>query len=151
MTVSRPPAPSSNLVKPTSETRFHIDYEWWKRSGQDLRLYMMGHLCEEHREAFAASAEAENPVLDWIDPVSGQVTRVGRLTYALLSHCSQQPDYIVERTSMVDAVFRTLLAAGNRAMTPVELAERTGRSADTILRTLSGKTIYKGLRPVLDE
>lgn len=151
LTVSKPPAPSSNLVRPTSETRFHIDYEWWQRSGQDLRFYMMSHLCEEHRQALTASAEADIPVLDWIDPVSGQVVRVGHLTYALLVHCSQQPDYITERTSLVDAVFRTLLAAGNRPMTPIEMAERTGRSADTILRTLSGKTIYKGLRPVLDE
>lgn len=149
--MSRPPAPSSNLVKPTSETRFHIDYEWWERSGQDLRLYMMGHLCEAHRETFTTTPDADSPVLDWVDPVSGQVTRVGRLTYALLTHCSQQPDYITERTSLVDAVFRTLLAAGNRPMTPVEMAERTGRTADMILRTLSGKTIYKGLRPVFDE
>jgi hypothetical protein len=149
--VTRPPAPSSNLVRPTSETRFHIDFEWWQRAGQDLRLYMMGHLCETHRQEFAAPSDADDPGLDWIDPVSGQVTRVGRLNYALLTHCSQQSDYIAERTSLVDAVFRTLLAAGNRPMTPVEMAERTGRSADTVLRTLSGKTIYKGLRPVLDE
>jgi hypothetical protein len=112
---------------------------------------MMGHLCETHRQEFAASSDADDPGQDWIDPVSGQVTRVGGLTYALLTHCSQQPDYITERTSLVDAVFRILLAAGNRPMTPVEMAERTGRSPDTVLRTLSGKTIYKGLRPVLDE
>jgi hypothetical protein len=149
--VSRPPAPSSNLTRLTLDTRFHIDYEWWQRSGHDLRLYMIGHLCEEHRAKFAGVAENDSAVVDWVDPVTGQISRVNQMTYTLLEHCSRQPDYMTERTSLIDAVFRTLLAASNRPMTSVELAERTERSADTILRTLSGRTIYKGLRPVLDE
>ncbi|MBN1312492.1 MAG: hypothetical protein JXB30_13840 [Anaerolineae bacterium] len=148
--MSRPSAPASNLTKPSPETLFHIDYEWWERSGQDLRLYMVGHLCERHREEFAAHSDEHETVVDWVDPLTAQVRRVDRLNYVLLDHCSRQPDYITERTSLVDAVFRTLLAAGNRPMTPIELAERTGRPANKILRTLSGRTIYKGLRPLLE-
>jgi hypothetical protein len=148
--VSRLPAPSSSLTKLTLETLFRIDYDWWERSDQDLRLYMIGHLCEEHRAEFSGASE-EEIIVDWADPVTGQISRVNRMTYTLLQHCSRQPDYVTERTSLIDAVFRTLLAAGNRPMTCVELAERTDRSADTILRTLSGRTVYKGLRPILDE
>jgi hypothetical protein len=33
-------------------------------------------------------------------------------------------------------------------MTPRELGEYTGRSATTILKTLSGGQIYKGIRPI---
>ncbi|MBN1428758.1 MAG: hypothetical protein JXB07_10255 [Anaerolineae bacterium] len=146
--VSKPPAPTSSLTKPSLETFFHIDYEWWQRAGQDLRLYMIGHLCEQHREQFAVPSKDADSVVDWVDPWTGQVSQANPMTYVLLSHCSRQPDYITERTSLVDAVFRTLLAAGNRPMTPVELAERTERSANTILRTLSGRTIYKGLCPI---
>jgi hypothetical protein len=145
--VSRPTVPSSSYVKPTLDTYFHIDYDWWERSNQDLNLYLEGHLCEEHRKVFAGEDWGDEAV-DWIEPETGLVSQVDRLTYTLLSHCSQQPDYITERTSLVDAVFRTLLAAGNRPMTPVELAERIGRPADVILRTLSGRKVYKGLRPV---
>jgi hypothetical protein len=111
---------------------------------------MIEHLCPEHREQFA-SARVGRASVEWIDPKTGQVVRVDPLHYALLTHCSRQPDYISERTSLVDAVFRALLAVGNRPTTPVELAERTGRSAETILRTLSGDTIYRGLRPYAGE
>ncbi len=141
----RPTVPS-NLVRPTLETPFYIDYEWWARSSRDLELYMTEHLCDTHRQELTAAKSATNG-LDWIDPETGQVRQVDAVNYALLTHCSLQPDYITERTSLVDAVFRALLASGNRPMTPVELADRTHRSADTILRTLSGEKIYRGLRP----
>lgn len=107
---------------------------------------MAQHLCAEHRDS---AAELKGGERDWIDLSTGQVLRVDELQYTLLTHCSLEADYITERTSLVDAVFRALLAGGNRPMTPLELAERTGRSADTILRTLSGDVIYRGLRPAI--
>lgn len=147
----RPQIPSVTFSKPTLETRFHIDYEWWKRSNQDLNLYLREHFCDEHRAVFPSDGLASlERNIDWIDPETAVVTRVDPVIYLLLSHCSQMPDYISERTSLVDAVFRALLAASNRPMTPVELARRTGRPADTILKTLSGRVVYKGLRPVSD-
>jgi predicted transcriptional regulator len=42
------------------------------------------------------------------------------------------------------------LANDNTPMTIRDLAERTGRPAETILRTLGGTRVYKGLRPTLD-
>jgi hypothetical protein len=146
--VPRPTAPS-NLVRPTQNTPFHIDYDWWAKSQSDLESYMAQHLCPEHRESFAGGAPSKGKI-DWIDPLTGLVHRADQLEYTLLSHCSLQPDFITERTALVDAVFRALIAAGNRPMTPVELAERTSRSADTILRTLSGDVIYRGLRPFIE-
>ena len=146
---SRPRVPSpTNLTRPTLETRFHIDYDWWERSGQELRLYLLQHLCEEHRHEFAIETP-DDVIVDWIDPHNGRVTRVDRLYYTLLTHCSQDPEYVTERTALVDAVFRVLLLAGNLPMNASELAQRTGRSPEMILRTLSGKTVYKGLRPVM--
>lgn len=141
----RPSVPS-NLVRPTLDTLFHIDYGWWESAGRDLDLYMSQHLCDEHRAELGDHPD-KSTRLDWVDPATGQVLRVDKVQYTLLTHCSLQPDYVTERTSLVDGVFRALLAVGNRPMTPVELAERTSRSADTILRTLSGDEVYRGLRP----
>ena len=146
----RPTIPSAGFIKPTLDTRFHIDYEWWERSSKDLQTYMNQHLCEEHRRMLAEDADAEE-IVDWIDSETGQISRVNKVVYTLLSHCCHQPDYITERTSLIDAVFRALIAVGNRPLTPVRLAERVGRPADTILRTLSGQTIYNGIRPVEEE
>ncbi len=131
-------------------TQFHIDYDWWVRSSSDLQLYLSQHLCEQHREELLA-AEDISLLRDWIDPETGLVLRVNGLHYALLTHCSIQSDYITDRMSLVDAVFRAFLARGNHPMTPIELAERTGRAAATILKTLSGEETYRGLRPYVSE
>jgi hypothetical protein len=50
----------------------------------------------------------------------------------------------------VDAVFRLFLANGNLPMTPVELADRLGRQPMTVLKLLSGRRVYKGLRPCME-
>ena len=55
-----------------------------------------------------------------------------------------------QNMALVDSVFRILLSNGNRPTTPEELGEILNRPASTILRTLSGVRVYKGIRPVLD-
>jgi len=147
--MSRPKVLASNLAKPTFDTKFQIDYEWWDKSGQELGIYLAEHLCDNHRMTLGQTT-IPLVVVDWVDRQNGQVIPQTSLMYFLLSHCSQRPDYITERTALVDAVFRVLLANGNRPMTPRELATISGRSPDMILRTLSGRTIYKGIRPVTE-
>ena len=60
---------------------------------------------------------------------------------------AEDPNFINPHTSLVDSIFRVFLANGNLAMSPRELAEETERSAATILKTLSGGQVYKGIRP----
>jgi hypothetical protein len=50
---------------------------------------------------------------------------------------------------LVDAVLRVFLANGNTPQTPRELGEKLGRRPETILRTLSGRQVYKGIRPYI--
>lgn len=140
-----PPAPS-RLAKPTLTTRFHIDFDWWQRQDRELRVYLRSHLCPEHQAMYAGEDDAGTT--DWVDPETAEVRRVDSLQQVLRSHCSQQPDYLTEHTSLVDAVFRVFLANGNQPLTPVELGERIHRSPATILRTLVGQRVYKGLRPL---
>ena len=139
---------ASKRIKPTLDTRFHIDYEWWEREVRDLRVNLFSHLAPEQREFFSENRDIEE--MDWVDPVTAEVTRVDALQRALME-ASQQPDFISHRTSLVDAVFRVFLANNNTPLTPTELGERIGRDPRTILRTLSGTTVYKGLRPYIDD
>ncbi len=136
------------LVKPTLNTPFHISHEWWKRADRDLRVELRSHLCAEHRAVYADHFDTE--VIDWIDLRTAEVTRVDGLQHVIREHCSRQPSYLDERVSIVDAVFRVFLSNGNEPLSPRHLADMIGRPADTILRTLSGRTVYKGLRPVMD-
>jgi len=48
---------------------------------------------------------------------------------------------------VVDSIFRVFLANGNEPQSPRSLAERIGRPASLILKTLSGGRVYKGIRP----
>jgi hypothetical protein len=134
-----------SLVKPTLDTPFHIDFDWWKQHDNNWRVYLHSCLCIEHQAAF--SEYEETVYIDWVDPETAEVQRVDALQNLLITHCAKQPDFVTINTSMVDAVFRLFLADGNAPLTPIELSKKTGKSADTILRTLAGPIVYKGLRP----
>jgi hypothetical protein len=135
-----------SLVKPTTETPFHIDFDWWKQQDKDWRIFLNGYLCNEHQTAF--SSHSENAWIDWVDPETAEVTRVDGLLHTLITHCARQPSFVTGNTSLVDSVFRVLLANSNLPMTPQQLGDMTARSPETILRTLSSGVIYKGMRPL---
>jgi hypothetical protein len=136
------------MIKPTLATRFHIDYDWWGRNEREWRVYLLSHLCAEHRAALESLSDQSR--IDWIDPVSAEVRSIDGIQHALVSHCSLQPDYIGPHTTLVDAVFRVFLANGNTPLSVAEIAQIINRPATTMLRTLSGNRVYKGIRPVLD-
>jgi len=141
---------NTQLIKPTLKTPFHIDYNWWERESRELRIYLRSHLCAEHRVSYE-SAEDTGQV-DWVDPETAEVQQLDGLQLALRSHCAKLPNYIEPHTSLVDAIFRVFLANGNTPLSSVQIAERISRpnQAQTILRTLSGGRVYKGLRPYLE-
>ncbi len=144
--VSNLAQPANARVKPTLDTKFHIDYLWWEREGRDLRAYLITHLPPEQRSTFTeASSDSESPT-DWIDPDTAEVRRVNGLQLAL-QQAAGRADYITDHTTLVDAVFRVFLANGNKPLSPIELGERLNRPPMTVLRTLAGREIYKGLRP----
>jgi hypothetical protein len=136
----------TSRVRPGLSTPFHIDREWWERAGRELEVYLRDHLCPEHQRQYDESGPG--PTVDHVDPRTGEVSVVDRFQHLLIAHCSQQAGYVTPQMTLINAIFRTFLANGNLPQTPEELAERTGRSPQMILRTLSGPRIYKGIRPV---
>jgi hypothetical protein len=133
--------------KPDLDTKFHIDFDWWKKTGRDFRVHLRSNLCSECQEMYGSSMAAEE--IDWIDPDTAEVKRVDGLWHALRTHCSQQPNYITDRTPIVAAVFKTFLANDNTPLSAVELHKRIGkRTPEIILRTIGGYTVYNGIKPV---
>ena len=135
----------SSIIKPSVNTPFHIDFEWWKKNERDWHVYLRSLLCAEHQETFASVEEGES--IDWVDPQTAEVKPVEGIQNALMTHCVKQPDFLTEQTAMVEAVFRLFLTNGNIPMTAQELGGKLHRPPDTILRTLAGPRVYKGLRP----
>ena len=71
------------------------------------------------------------------------------LQNTLITHCAKQPGFITEHTAIVDALFRIFLSNGNEPLSPLQLGERLGRPPVTILNLLSGRQVYRGIRPIL--
>ncbi len=134
-----------SLLKPSVKTPFHIDFDWWKQNERDWHVFLRSLLCTEHQEAFAEVDEGE--LIDWVDPDTAEVRQVDGLQHALMSHCALQPDFSGQGTAMVEAVFRLFLVNGNTPMSAEEISTKLGRPADTILRTIAGPRVYRGLRP----
>lgn len=134
-----------SLLKPTVKTPFHIDFDWWKQNERDWHVFLRSLLCHEHQEAFANVEEGQ--MIDWVDPETGEVKPVDGIQNALMTHCALQPEFVSAQTAIVEAVFRTFLVNGNLPMSAEELARKLNRPADTILRTLTGPRVYRGLRP----
>ncbi len=134
-----------SLVKPNIDTPFHIDFDWWQQNDRDWRVYLRSLMCAEHQEVF--TDWRDGAMLDWIDPETAEVKVVDGLQHTLMSHCALAPDFLTERTSLVESVFRLFLINGNQPMSSHELSQELGRPEITILKTLAGLRVYRGLRP----
>ncbi len=134
-----------SLIKPTLQTPFHIDFDWWRSNDNNWHVALQSLLCSEHQQAFAGLPEGQ--MIDWVDPETAEVRPLDGIQNTLITHCAQQPGFLDEHTALVDAIFRLLLVNGNMPMSVEELGARLNRPADTILKTIAGPRVYKGLRP----
>jgi hypothetical protein len=136
-----------SLLKPTLQTPFHIDFEWWQANDNNWHVALESLLCPEHQAAFADLPEGQ--MIDWVDPETAEVRQLDGLQNTLLAHCAQQPGFLDEHTALVEAVFRLMLTNGNTPMSVEELSRQLNRPGDLILKTIAGARIYKGLRPFI--
>ena len=134
-----------SLIKPTLDTPYHIDFEWWKSHDNDWRIFLKNCLCPEHQAAF--ENQPESGMIDWIDPETAQISQVDGLQSTLMTHCAKLDGFLTTNTAMIDAIFRVFLSNGNLPLSPNEHSEKIGKPAETILRTISGIQVYKGIRP----
>lgn len=135
------------LVKPTLQTPFHIDFEWWKQNDRSWQVYIQNYLPEDIQESLAEAGEDQR--IDIVDVQTAEVHQVDALQHLLITHYANRDDFITETTSFTESIFRLLLANGNAPLTPQELGEKLGRDPRMVLQTLSGPRVYKGIRPVL--
>jgi hypothetical protein len=138
----------TSRVKPSVETRFHIDFNWWQLRDRDWRVFLQSLLCQEHQKAFSELPNGH--LVDFVDPLTAEVQQVDGLQHVLITHCAKLEGFISPHTTLVDAIFRIFLANGNIPMTPLELSQLSNRPSDLILRVLTGERIYRGLRPILE-
>lgn len=148
--MSRQPRPQVKLpiVRQHDEnSKFYIDFDWWKQSGLELKSYLSSRLNIQAD----ISLNSEIEVIDVVDAKTGEVRRVDGFQYVLQKYFKQMPEDFVRRAALVDAVFCVLLGNANQPMAAKEISERVHRPVDTVLKTLSGSTIYQGIRPLYED
>lgn len=107
--------------RPSLETKFYIDHDWWPSSGKDLRVAVRGQLCRDCQARFPDHRNLE--AVDWVDPETAEVVRTDALLQTLRSDCAHKPDFISNANSIATNAFRIFLLNGNQPLTPVQLAQ----------------------------
>ena len=54
-----PEGKRTTLIKPSTTTPFHIDFDWWQANERDWHVYLRSLLCVEHQEAFVSGQNHE--------------------------------------------------------------------------------------------
>ena len=137
----------AKYVKPTLETKFHIDFGWWQKQSQSLGAYLQGHLCSEAKNLRLNNGQSQT--FDWINPETGEVFQIDLLWHTIQIHCGQQPNFINDNMALSRSIFRLFIANDNTPLTPLEMYEKLRKKTpDLILRTIGGHQVYDGIRPV---
>jgi len=132
--------------RPSLDTKFHIDYDWWAAQGKDVRVAVRSQLCQDCQARYPDHRNTE--AVDWVDPDTAEVVRADALIQCLRAECSQKAAFIGRGNPLVTNIFRILLLNGNLPLTPTELhGQMPWAEPAAILRTLASGPVYMGLRP----
>jgi hypothetical protein len=136
----------ASLIKPGLTTKFRVDLDWWKSQDRNWRNSLVTFMCPTHQELFSQYTDEQE--MDLVNPQTGEVTRGDGLLQTLVDHCARQEGFISANAPLVDSLFKVFIVNRNQPLDSIELAERVGKPADTILRTIGTTRVYKGIRPV---
>jgi hypothetical protein len=136
--------------RPSIDTKYHIDFDWWKASGKDIRVAVRAQLCADCQARFPDHRNTES--VDWVDPETAEVVQADALIQCLRGECAKKPDFLSRTNPLITNVFRLFLLSGNQPLSPRDLsAQIPWQEPETILRTLSSPTIYMGIRPAPED
>ena len=137
-----------SLAKPTLDTPFHIDFNWWQQHDREWRVHLRSLLSDEDKETYKDIIDGDKK-LDFVDPETGEVHVVDGLQHVLITKTSQEEGFLDPRTALIEAVFRLFLKNGNLPMSISEIGSQLDRDPKPILRTLAGPRVYRGIRPII--
>jgi len=95
------------------------------------------------------SLAGEDNEFDWVDSETGEVRQVAAIQYFLGIKFSKESED-TQTSSIIETIFRESLKNSNAPLSSNSLAEKLDRPAKTILKTLSGIRVYRGMRPYLE-
>ena len=137
----------NTFTRPTLNTLFHIDFDWWQENDQNWKSFLKGYLCSYHQKLFTDNGN-DDMLGDSIDSDTGEIKKKDILIDIIEKHCSHQEGFLPENGTLTDSVFRLFLSNGNQPLTADQMSTLINRPAGTILKTLSSGRIYRGIKPI---
>jgi hypothetical protein len=136
-----------SLVRPTIDTLFKIDFEWWASKDSSWKASLVGLLTPEEKEKYSKIINGDI-LIDIIDVQTGRVEKVDGLRSIIYLEISTQESFVHPHIAITEGIFRLFMKNGNAPLSPVKMAELLNKDAKIILRTLLGVRPPKGIRPI---
>ena len=91
-----------SFVKPTIETPFHIDFDWWKETDSNWRVFLFSFLCEKHQIDYKDKNDSFK--IDVVDIETAEVNPVDGLRFSLMNHCAQRENFIPTNLPLIGRI-----------------------------------------------
>ncbi|TAH51698.1 MAG: hypothetical protein EYC68_10065 [Chloroflexota bacterium] len=114
----------------TTKSKFHIDVAYWEKQGRNFRQEVYDALCQECKSMYSLEDVRE---VDYVDPVTGQVTRIDALLDCASAVCSNAPDFINPKMPLTRSIFRAFIAAGNLPQSAEEIYAHINKGSPQII------------------
>ena len=95
--------------KSTSQPKYRLDTKNEHANTSSLSVLIAERKCYQHRPV-----ENQHSVLD---------TRPEDHIREIREHCSKTPDYLLPDPPIKEAIFRMMIAGGNKAVTPLQVSD----------------------------
>ena len=122
-------------------TRWAIALEWFPQNNRSITVLIQDYLCPECASKLNKKGKEVTPE---------------KLIATIQNCCSQTPNFINERLSILEGIFRLFVRNGNKALSLEELSQELGElrggstyrtSPETLLRMLKSDRYY-GLQEI---
>lgn len=114
----------------TTKSKFQIDLNYWDGQGRDFRREVYDMLCDECKQRYSLD---EIILVDHVDPVNGQVTRMDALLDCVSDVCADTNDFISPKMPLTRSIFRALIASGNIPQSAEDIYARLQKGSPQVI------------------
>lgn len=134
------------VARLTTKSKFFIDLAYWEQQGRDFRQELYDALCDECRQMYSLEMTL---MVDHVDAETGEVKVMDALLDCASAVCRNAPDFVSPRMPLTRAIFRALIAAGNRPQSAEEIYAQIKKGSPAIIlkELLSSQMEQDGITP----
>ena len=114
----------------TTKSKFKIDITQWERQGRNFRQEVYDTLCDDCKALYSLD---DQRIVDHVDPVTGEVTKIDVLLDCASDICSHSDDFINPKMPLTRSIFRAFIAAGNMPQSAEDIYSRIKKGSPQVI------------------